>query len=354
MTVRKSMSRFWTRRAFLGTSLAACLPLAAEGLARTERSSSSATSNSGTSNSSMSNSGASKSETDTIAGGWHLGIITDEISQKLEDALDFISSYHLPGCELREFWGRNIMNTSAADLDHARRLISEHSLRVSDIASPIFKWNLPQMPAHDEPRDNFGAAFTDRDADKLLHQAFELAHSFGTSKVRIFSYWRVPEPEKAYPYVRDRLAQAAELAGRNDILLVLENEHTCNAGTGREAGKLIAEINSPHLKVNWDPGNAAMLGETPYPDGYHAVRGLMGHLHIKDVRKDAAGKLHWAPVGGGFIDWRGQFKALQRDGYNDTMSLETHYRRPDGNTLESTRESLTGLLKIVQEIPRTA
>lgn len=296
---------------------------------------------------------SAKSVAGPAAGGWRLGIITDEISQKLETALNFISSYHLPGCELREFWDHNIMNARAADLDRARRLINDHGLKVSDIGSPIFKWNLPQMPAHAEPRDTFGATFTEKDADKLLHQSFDLARSFGSRKVRIFSYWRVADPDKAYPYVRDRLAQAAELAGRNDILLVLENEHTCNAGTGREAGKLLAEINSPHLKANWDPGNAAMLGETPYPDGYDAVRGHMGHMHIKDVRKDAAGKLHWAPVGGGFIDWRGQFQALKRDGYNDTMSLETHYRRPDGNTVESTRESLMGLLKIVQEFPRT-
>jgi sugar phosphate isomerase/epimerase len=297
---------------------------------------------------------SAKSGAGPAGGGWKLGIITDEISQKLDVALDFISSYRLPGCELREFWGRNIVNASAADLDLARKLISDHGLKVSDIASPIFKWNLPQMPAHAEPRDTFGASFTEKDSDKLLQQSFELAHSFGSHKVRIFSYWRVADPEKAYPFVRERLAQAAELAGKNDILLILENEHTCNAGTGREAGKLVAEVNSPHLKVNWDPGNAAMLGETPYPDGYEAVRGRMGHMHIKDVRKDEAGKLHWAPVGGGFIDWRGQFKALQHDGYNDTMSLETHYRRPDGNTVESTRESLAGLLKITQEFPRTS
>ena len=33
--------------------------------------------------------------------------------------------------------------------------------------------------------------------------------------------------------------------------------------------------------------------------------------------------------------------------YSGTMSLETHYRRPDGNKAESTRESLQGLLKVV-------
>jgi sugar phosphate isomerase/epimerase len=328
---RSMMPSSFTRRAFLGSSLAACLPLVARA-------------------------GSAQSESGGVKpgpGGWKLGIITDEITQDFAQALDFIAQYKLHGCELRELWDSNIMNLSAADLNRARKMIEDHGLAVSDIASPIFKWNLPQMPAKGEKRDTFKADFTEQDADDLLHRTFELADWFGTAKVRIFSYWRVDQPEKAYPYVRDRLAKAAELAGKNGVLLVLENEHECNVGTGREAGKILADINSPHLKVNWDAGNAAMLGEVPYPDGYDAVRGRLGHMHIKDVRKDAKGKLQWAPVGGGFIDWRGQFKALQSDGYNDTMSLETHYRRPDGNTVESTRESLMGLLKIVNEFPRT-
>jgi sugar phosphate isomerase/epimerase len=286
-------------------------------------------------------------------GDWKLGIITDEITQDLAQAADFISQYRLHYCELREIWSRNMMNATAADVDRARKIIEDHGLTVSDIASPIFKWNLPQMPAKAEKRDTFKANFTEDDRDSLLHKSFELAHTLGTRRVRIFSYWRVEQPEKAFPYVRDRLARAAELAGQNDIMLVLENEHTCNVGTGEELGHLLSEVNSPHLKGNWDPGNAAMLGEVPFPTGYAAVRGQLGHMHVKDVRKGASGKLEWVPVGGGFIDWRGQFEALKRDGYNETLSLETHYRRADGNTVESTRESLTGLLEIAQQVPRT-
>jgi sugar phosphate isomerase/epimerase len=71
-------------------------------------------------------------------------------------------------------------------------------------------------------------------------------------------------------------------------------------------------------------------------------------MHIKDARKNSqTGKLDWAPVGGGFIDFQGQFQALRKDKYDGTMSLETHYRRPDGNKVESTRESLEGLLKVL-------
>jgi len=278
---------------------------------------------------------------------FQLGIITDEISDKLEDALDFIASYSLPGCELREMWGKNIMNLPQADLDRAKTLIEQHHLKVSDIASPVMKYNLPEVPARPEQRDTFHANFTEQDTEDLLHRSFKLASFFGTNKVRVFAYSRVDDPGKAYPYVRDRLAKAAALASQNGMVLVLENENTCNVGTGKELGRILRDVNSPNLRGNWDPGNAAALGEVPYPDGYREVRGLFSHVHVKDAKKDPkTGKLVWAPVGGGFIDWRGQIKALIDDGYHGTMSLETHYRRADGNKLESTRESLEGLLKI--------
>ncbi len=281
-----------------------------------------------------------------------LGIITDEITQDFEKALEFISSHSLHYCELRELWNKNLMNLSQEQLDRAKALIAKHRLRVSDLGTPLFKYNLPEMPAQpSEKRDTFQANFTDQDTEDLLRRSFELARFFGTDKVRIFSYWRVADPEKAYPHVRARLAKAAEAAAKEKMVLVLENEPECNIGTGKELGRILRDVNLPSLRGNWDPANAVMLGEVPYPNGYGEVRGRFAHMHVKDVKKDAqSGKLAWAPVGGGVIDWVGQFKALRADEYTGAMSLETHYRRPDGNALESTRESLAGLLRILKEV----
>ncbi len=281
--------------------------------------------------------------------GFKLGIITDELTTQFDQALDFLASYNLHYCEIREMWDNNIMNVPQADLDRSKKMLEQHKIQVSDIASPIFKWNLPQMPAKaNEKRDEFKASFTEPDADMLLEKSFQLARHFGTNKVRIFSYWRVEDPGKAFPLVAERLSKAAKLAAQNDIVLVLENEHACNVGTGKELGRLLKEVNSQHLRGVWDPGNAVMLGEVPFPDGYNAVKGMFPHMHIKDARKSAkTGKLEWAPVGGGVIDFKGQFQALHRDKYEGTMSLETHYRRADGNKVESTRESLEGLLKVL-------
>jgi sugar phosphate isomerase/epimerase len=192
---------------------------------------------------------------------------------------------------------------------------------------------------------------TDKDTENLLRRVFKLARFFGTSKVRVFSYWRVKEPERAFPYVRARLAKAAALAAQNKITLLLENEHECNVGTGKELGRILREINSPYLRGMWDPCNAARLGEVPYPDGYRQVRGLFPHMHIKDIRKDpATGELQHVPVGEGMIDFRGQFTALRDDGYDGTMSLETSYSRPDGNKVESTRACLEGLFRVLKSV----
>jgi len=278
-----------------------------------------------------------------------LGIITDELTDDFNQALDFIAQQSLAYCELRQLWQKNLLRLSQPELDRAKRLIERHRLKVSQIASPIFKYHLPGMPS---PRPNWSDTFkaadlTDEDTDALLRRVFILAPFFGTSKVRVFSYWRVEDPEKAYPHVRDRLAKAAELAAPHNITLLLENETDCNVATGKELGRMLRDINSPHLRAMWDPCNALGLGEVPYPDGYLQVRGLIRHMHVKDMRKDpATGKFQYVPVGKGMIDYRGQFRALRDEGYGGTMSLETSYLRPDGNKIESTRECLEGLLSV--------
>jgi len=285
-----------------------------------------------------------------MASPFKLGIIADEITDDLGQALEFISSHSLDYCELREMWQKNIMSLSPSELARAKQLVHRYNLRVSDIASPIFKYHLPEMPAQPENPLLFHSKFTDRDSAWLLARSFEIAHLFGTTQVRVFSFWRVKSPEEAYPYVRDRLAKAAELAERSGITLMLENEYDTNVATAGELGRILRDIDSPHLRANWDPGNDAMMDEVPYPDGYRHVQGLVAHLHIKDVRRSLhPSRLIWAPVGSGLIDWRGQLRALRDEKYSGTMSLETHYR-PGGDALKAAQESLAGLMKIIREI----
>ena len=184
----------------------------------------------------------------------------------------------------------------------------------------------------------------------LLERAIARAKDFGTDKVRIFSFMRVDKPPTVFDRVARELSKAAETAKRENIRLVLENENSCNVATGAEAAAMLHAVKSPALGLNWDPGNAYAAGETrPYPDGYARLdKKRIWHMHLKDAQPDPkGGESTWRPIGGGKIDYLGQFRALVRDGYTGTMSLETHYSNPQHDRKTSSDESMRGLLDVI-------
>jgi L-ribulose-5-phosphate 3-epimerase len=89
------------------------------------------------------------------------------------------------------------------------------------------------------------------------------------------------------------------------------------------------------VKLLWDPANASILGEVPFPDGYSTLPAdRIVHVHAKDCHVQDR-KPTWGPVGEMGIDWRGQLQALSRDGYNGWISLETHWTGPSGDKFEA-------------------
>ena len=129
------------------------------------------------------------------------------------------------------------------------------------------------------------------------------------------------------------------------MILLLENEMSCNTATGEESAAVLKAIPNKNFMLNWDPGNAAAIGSTPYPAGYQMLpKDRIGHCHCKDVVAKQDHKYDWAPVGGGSVDWVGQLQALERDGFRGGLSLETHWRGA-GTPEASTRVSMDGLKK---------
>jgi L-ribulose-5-phosphate 3-epimerase len=83
----------------------------------------------------------------------------------------------------------------------------------------------------------------------------------------------------------------------------------------------------------WDPANAYISGEIPFPGGYKLLPpARIGHVHAKDCKLDGHKPL-WGPLGEQDIDWRGQIAALERDGYKGYINLETHWAGPNGDKL---------------------
>jgi sugar phosphate isomerase/epimerase len=278
---------------------------------------------------------------------FRVSVINDEISQDFDHACSVAAhDFGLQWIELRGMWNKNLTELDAAEIAEARKILAKYSLRVTDIASPLYKVDWPGAPLskQSERRDQFGANDDFKKQDALLDHCIDLARTFGTDRIRCFDFWRLDDVKPYREAINEKLREAARRCAKANLILLLENEMSCNTATGMEAAQTLAAIREANFMLNWDPGNAATFPDSkPFPDGYDRLpKHRIGHCHAKNVVRKGDGKWEWAPVGTGVVDWVGQLRALARDGYHYAVSLETHWRGA-GTPEASSRVSMQGL-----------
>ena len=76
---------------------------------------------------------------------FRLSVINDEISQDFDHACSVAANdFKLHWIELRGMWGKNITDLNADEIDRSRKILKKYRLRVTDIASPLFKVHWPR------------------------------------------------------------------------------------------------------------------------------------------------------------------------------------------------------------------
>ena len=245
-----------------------------------------------------------------------LSVFTDEVSQDLQAALRLAVRYRLDGVELRTVWSKPIQHLSADEVDRVRGLLDQHELACAAIASSVFKCELDDEPAR-------------RDHLDYLLSCIRIAKTLGTNIIRVFTFWKRGPAEPVWERVKRHFRPAIPMAEQEGVILAVENEHSTYVSTAAETQRFVSEIDSPVVRVVWDPCNEvhAEGGVTPYPDGYELVRPFTVHVHVKDADRDPqTGQPRLTPVGDGDIDWTGQLKDLLQSAYDGYVSLETHWR----------------------------
>jgi L-ribulose-5-phosphate 3-epimerase len=288
---------------------------------------------------------------------FRIAVINDELGQDFGRSCEVASrEFGMEWIELRGMWNKNILKLDATEVAEARRILEKYKLRVTDIASPLFKVDWPGAPKSKfSPKGaQFNADFTYDQQGEVLERSIALAKAFQTNRVRGFDFWRLEDQAPYRAAINAKLLEAANTANKQGIILILENEFACNTATGAEAAQVLAAVPSPSFMLNWDPGNAAARGETPYPAGYNLLpKNRIGHCHCKDIKAIAtptdSNEPGWAAMGAGVIDWVGQFAALKRDGYHYAVSLETHWRGA-ATAEESSRQSWAGMKEQLRKV----
>lgn len=268
-----------------------------------------------------------------------IAAITDEFSPSLAEAVPVMKEIGMTGAELRVIDGKNILDLTDEELKRAKETLDRAGLEVVAIASPLLKCVLEDGPELDRrfEHDAFASKHKLADQPRLSERAVAIAHLFGARVIRVFSFWRTVEPERCREAIAQALTELVKLARSESLVIGLENEHACNVATGAETASLLLLVPAAELMVVWDPANALVAGEKPFPDGYGRIpKERIVHVHAKDCDM-LTGKPVWGPLGTRHVLWKEQIAQLIDDGYAGYLSLETHWPGPDGNKKEASR-----------------
>jgi len=142
------------------------------------------------------------------------GLLSDEVSDDLDEALAWIVARGLGHVELRSLWGTNVVNLTDSQERRLVTVLTRYGLPVSGIASPIFKCALDASHLPETTGDRFGSAEVPVDDHySWLTRALTLAQRLGASHLRIFSFWRELHPEDHQASIVAHLIRACDTKG---------------------------------------------------------------------------------------------------------------------------------------------
>jgi sugar phosphate isomerase/epimerase len=239
---------------------------------------------------------------------WTLSGFGDEIDPDPVVQLSVLRALGARHIEVRSAWDTNIVDLSADQLDRLATLIVRRGMAVSAIASPVGKVDVAGDPDAELAR---------------LRRAIEVAHRLGSRYIRIFSFYRaegVPVHDIRDDVLR-RMRSFADLAERNDVVLLHENEKDIYGDVPARVLDLIESVGSGALRVAWDNANFVQVGVAPFTDGYAMLRGHLEYLQVKDA---IVGTGEVVPAGEGDGQLLETLTALRDDGYAGFASLEPH------------------------------
>jgi sugar phosphate isomerase/epimerase len=239
---------------------------------------------------------------------WTLSGFGDEIDEDPTVQVAVLQALGAVHLELRSAWGTNVVDFSAEQLEALGTVLSDRGMRVSAIASPVGKVDVTSP--------------VEAEVDRL-GRAIVAAHAYDCRYIRIFSFFRAPGIDVAS--IRDdvlqRMRALADLAEKEGVILLHENEKDIYGDVPTRVLDLIESVGSDALRVAWDSANFVQVGVQPFTEGYRMLRPHLEYLQVKDAIA-ATGEV--TPAGEGDGQLLETLTALRDDGYVGFASLEPH------------------------------
>lgn len=243
-----------------------------------------------------------------------LSAFGDEIAAALNIQLEILSSHNIKFIEMRGVNGRSIADFSINEAREIKKQLDERGISVSAIGSPIGKIKV---------NDNFDEHL------ELFNKLLDIARVLDTSYIRVFSFY-IPKGDKPEVYKDDILLKMKRLTDRaaeKGIILLHENEKDIYGDTAERCLEIVEYVNSPNLRLTFDPANFAQCKVEAYPHAYKLLRKHIEYVHIKDAIFESG---HVVPAGLGDCKILEMLKDLKVSGYKGFLSIEPHLAAFEG------------------------
>ncbi|GAA1958129.1 sugar phosphate isomerase/epimerase family protein [Microbacterium deminutum] len=240
---------------------------------------------------------------------WTLSGFGDEIDPDPVMQVAVLKALGASHIEVRSAWGVNVVDLEDHQLARLAQLFATAGMGVSAVASPIGKVDIAAPVDHEVER---------------LGRVIRVAQSLGTESIRVFSFFR--GAGIAVESIRDdvlvRMRALADLAEREHVVLLHENEKGIYGDIPERVLDLVESVGSPAVRLAWDSANFVQVGVTrPFDEGYAKLRPYLDYLQVKDAVA-ATGEVVAAGMGDGQLPET--LRALRDDGYGGFASLEPH------------------------------
>ena len=274
-----------------------------------------------------------------------LCLITDEVSQSLDEGLAFACAEGIDTVDLRVVDGRNVLELSNSELANASQRLQAAGVTVSCICTPLLKWSPPGKAAQAKG-DRFSFELGDQAPGLVYAKAFEAAQVLGARNLRIFSY--LAYDGYCVDDLREPMDDLLVLAEKFDMTLHVENEGVCNIAGFTELEALVTKYRHPRLKALPDIANAYRTGLPPSAADLARLLPFTDMLHLKDYSNAAR---RFVSLGDGDIPIASLLAAtLPAHQAPLTLTIETHAPSEPAAT---TRRSVHGVRQMIDGLGLT-
>ena len=204
----------------------------------------------------------------------------DEAADSLTEQISELKKHKIDLLELRSINKKNVSEFTDEEARIYAELLNKAGIKVWAIGSPLGKIDISSAKEH----------------MKTVRRVCEIAKIFGTSRIRVFSFYNAYDaPEEVFSALKEINSIAAEY----DLLICHENEKEIYGDTPSRVLEIIDQ-NYTNMRFVFDPANFIQC-KVDVPEAINVLFEKTDYFHIKDVIS-STGELVPSGYGDGYIE----------------------------------------------------